>query len=612
MADAPSSISQVLESIALNNIITDNIITNSDVDYFKIPASALTQDSLLNVNFSGLAASADEDEFLVSIRDSANTVLASSNVGSQLVLSASVNANAAYYVRVERGDSLRLDNYTLSVDLTPVVENEDNNISISATPLVAANALANDSAKVKGILGTAATPNANDVDWYSFTTGSQIGTSVTLNITSAKTDTDVYTVSVYDSSVDEVVRNQSGQPLTTSVGTSAGSLTFNLTGDTGLSPAGTYFVSVQALDASGFAATSEAGQQYSISLQGTTDFNVAPVLTVGTARSGTPGSITNSDVVIANNTVIDRDAAAAERIFAAQLSELVSVSDKNDDAANGAILAYAVGLLNEADFASATGTISYTDDDTGEAATISAQSSIAADGFFVNLSAAEFATARYQSANTTQEQRIYVYAKDGSGVSTDVATLNNPNDLSGILSFTVSTQENLGDLPAEPTPDDTGGNATVSATATFWSGGAVLDGQTFSVLADGQSTSVTADTAGVINVSQFVDATVRISASLTNQVADNVDLIDALQIIKHIAGTEVLSGTALIAADVTGDGNVTAADVTEMVSIMARQKDADLVLVDSNGRSSFDIGSEDLQLTGVVLGDVNGTYADIL
>ncbi|MEL0150467.1 MAG: hypothetical protein VW950_02375, partial [Rhodobiaceae bacterium] len=320
MADAPSSISQVLESIALNNIVTDNIITNSDVDYFKIPASALTQDSLLNVNFSGLAASADEDEFLVSIRDSANKVLASSNVGSQLVLSASVNANAAYYVRVERGDSLRLDNYTLSVDLTPVVENEDNNISISATPLVAANALANDSAVVKGILGTAATPNANDVDWYSFTTGSQIGTSVTLNI-SALTDendvytddTDAYTVSVYDSSVDEVVRNQSGQPLTTSVGTNDGSLTFNLTGDTGLSPAGTYFVSVQALDASGFAATSEAGQQYSISLQGTTDFNVAPVLTVGTVRSGTSGSITNSDVVIANNTVIDREAAAAER-----------------------------------------------------------------------------------------------------------------------------------------------------------------------------------------------------------------------------------------------------------------------------------------------------------
>ena len=422
----------------------------------------------------------------------------------------------------------------------------------------------------------------------------------------------MFIVSVYDSSVDEVVRNQSGQPLTTSVGTNAGSLTFNLTGDTGLSPAGTYFVSVQALDASGFAATSEAGQQYSISLQGTTDFNVAPVLTVGAARSGTSGSITNSDVIIANNTVIDREAAAAERVFAAQLSELVSVSDKNDDAANGAILAYAVGLLNEADFASATGTISYTDDDTGEAATISAQSSIAADGFFVTLSAAEFATARYESANTTQEQRIYIYAKDGSGVSTDVSTLNNPNDLSGILSFTVSTQENLGDLPAEPTPDDIGGSATVSATTTFWSGGALLGGQAFNVLADGQSTTVTADTAGVIDVSQFVDATVRISASLTNQIADNVDLIDALQIIKHIAGTELLAGTALIAADVTGDGNVTAADVTEMVSIMARQKDADLVLVDSNGQSSFDIGSEDLQLTGVVLGDVNGTYADIL
>ena len=167
-------------------------------------------------------------------------------------------------------------------------------------------------------------------------------------------------------------------------------------------------------------------------------------------------------------------------------------------------------------------------------------------------------------------------------------------------------------MPAEPTPDDTGGSATVSATATFWSGGAVLNGQAFSVLADGQSTTVTADTAGVIDVSQFVDATVRISASLTNQLADNVDLIDALQIVKHIAGTQSLTGSALIAADVTGDGNVNSADVTELVSILASQKDADLVLVDANGRTSFDVGSQDLQLTGVVLGDVNGTYADIL
>lgn len=612
MADAPASIGQVLESITLNNIVTDNIITNSDVDYFKVPASALTQESLLNVNFTGLAASADEDEFLVSIRNAADTVLASSKIGSQLVLSASVDANTAYYVRVERGDSLRLDNYTLSVDLIPTVENEDNDLAISATPLVAADSLSNDGATMQGILGTTSSPDGSDVDWYSFTTGTQIGTSITLNITAATDDADVYTVSVYDASVDEVVRNQSGQPLTTSVGTNTGSLTFNLTGDMGLSPSGTYFFSVEALDASGFTGTSEAGQQYSISLQGTTDFNVAPVLTVGAARSGAPGSITNSDVVIANNAVIDREAAVAERVFGTQLSDMVSVSDKNDDAANGTILAYAVGLLNEADFASASGTISYTDDDTNETATISAQSSIAADGFFVSLSAAEFDTARYQSANTTQEQRIHIYAKDGSGVSTDVSTLNNPNDLSGILSFIVSTQENLGDLPAEPTSDDTGGSTTVSATATFWSGGAVLDGQAFSVLADGQPIMVTADTAGVIDVSQFVDATVRISASLTNQLADNVDLIDALQIVKHIASTQVLTGSALIAADVTGDGNVNSADVTELVSILASQKDADLVLVDANGRTSFDVGSQDLQLTGVVLGDVNGTYADIL
>ena len=142
MVDAPNSIDQSLESISLNNIVTDNITTNSDIDYFKIPASLVSQTSLLNVDFNGLPASTDEDEFLISIRNAADTVLASANVGSQLLLSTSVDAETAYYVRVERGNSLRLDNYTLSVNLTSLVENEDNDISISATPLVAADAVA--------------------------------------------------------------------------------------------------------------------------------------------------------------------------------------------------------------------------------------------------------------------------------------------------------------------------------------------------------------------------------------------------------------------------------------------------------------------------------------
>ena len=456
-------------------------------------------------------------------------------------------------------------------------------------------------------------PDPNDVDWYSFTTGSQIGTSVSINVTPSTTETDVYTVSVYDASVDEVVRNQSGQPLTTSVGINAGSLTFNLTGDGGISPAGTYFVSIQALDASGFAATSEAGGQYSIDLEGTTDFNVAPVITVGTARSGVSGSIKNSDVVIANNTVIDRNVAAEERIFSLDLNDVISANDKNDDAVNGAILAYVIGLLNDSDFPDATGTIVYTDDDTGNDVTISGQSRIGASDFFVPLSADEFETARYQSTNTTQDQQIYIYVKDGSGVSTDLPLLNNPNDLSGILSFTVSTEQNLGDLPAEKTSGIGGNDASeVSVTATFWSGGAVIAGQTFNVFSDGQSESVTADMAGVIDVSQFVDSTVRISASLTNRLVDNVDLIDALQIIKHISGVNILTGNSFLAADVTSDGNVNADDLTELVSILVNQKDADLVLVKDNGDTSFDVGTQDFQLTGFVLGDVNGTYADIL
>jgi hypothetical protein len=613
MADAPNSINQVSGSLSLNNIVTDNIITNSDIDYFKIPASAIVQDSLLNLNFSGLAASAAEDEFLVSIRDASDTVLVSANVGSDLVLSASVDANAAYYVRIERGESLRLDDYSLSVDLLPVIEGEDNDISISATPLVPDDALTGGGAVVKGVLGSSLSPNANDVDWYSFTTGSQIGTSVSLNVSAATTDADVYTVSVYDSSVDEIVRNQSGQPLTTTVGANDGELTFNITGENGLSPSGTYFVSVQALDEASFASATEAGRQYSIALSGTTDFNISPVLSVGTAKSGLSGSIRNSDVVISNSTPVDPDVAPASRIFFTDLSDTISVNDKNDDTVNGALLSYAVGLLNEANFANANGSIVYTDDNTTEQATISAESNIGVSGFFVDLSPDEFASARYQSGNTSQEQVVYVYAKDGSNVSSDIPALSNPSDLSGILSFTISTEQNLGDLPTNQAVDlGDGGSATVSASASFWQSGEVLAGQNFSVLADGQSTSLTSDFAGVIDLSQFIGSKVRVSASLENKLAENVDLIDALQIVKHLDGSEILSGSALLAADVTADGIINANDVSELLSILVRQKDADLVLFDGNGASSFDVSNESTQLTGVVIGDVNGTYADIL
>ena len=613
MADAPNSINQVSGSLSLNDIVEDNIITNSDIDYFKIPASAISQDSILNLNFSGLGASADEDEFLVSIRDASDTVLESTNVGSDLILSESVNANTAYYVRVERGENLRLDDYSLSVDLLPVIENEDNDISISASPLVPDSVLTGGGAVVKGALGSTLNPNANDLDWYSFTTGSQIGTSVSLTVSAATTDADVYTVSVYDSSVDEIVRNQSGQPLTTTVGANDGVLTFNVTGENGLSPSGTYFVSVQALDAASFTSTTEAGQQYSIALSGTTDFNVAPVLSVGTAKSGLSGSIRNSDVVISNSTLVDPDVEPASRIFYTDLSDKISVNDKNDDTVNGAILSYAVGLLNEANFANANGSIVYTDDNTSDQVTISAKSNIGVSGFFVDLSPNEFASARYQSGNTSQEQVIYVYAKDGSNVSTDIPALLNPGDLSGILSFTISTEQNLGDLPTSQTVDlGGGGSATVSASASFWQGGEVLAGQNFSVLADGQSSSLTSDVAGVIDLSQFIGSTVRVSATLENKVADNVDLIDALQIVKHLDGSEVLSGSAILAADVNADGIINATDVSELLSILVRQKDADLVLFDGNGASSFDVSNESTQLTGVVIGDVNGTYADIL
>lgn len=448
MTDAPGSINLILDSIALNSAVSDNLVVSDDIDYFKISASAIDVRSVLTIDFSGLPASVDEDEFSISIRDSSDQVIVQTQIGSSGSLATTVDAGAAYYVRVSKGADFRQDSYSLTTSLQPLAEIEGNDNATSASLLLENSVTTAGTANVVGRLGTALEPDGADVDWYYFTTGSTVGTSVTLSMSASDEEADYYEVAIYDASLTEPLRNQSGQQLKTIVGTNDGTLSFSVTGASGLSPKGTYYVRVSAIDSQTFGASAEAGQSYTLTLSGTTDFNVAPVITIDGQRSGSTGSLTNTDVVITNNRVVDPDVAVQDRVFARKLTDLIEISDGNTSQPNNVIASYSVGLLNEGAYPQATGIISYTDDDTGLAVNINAATSFGGAGFFSTLSAAEFATASYSSPNITQSQRIYVFVTDQSGVSSAAATLNNPNDTSGIISFTMSTSEILGELPA--------------------------------------------------------------------------------------------------------------------------------------------------------------------
>jgi plastocyanin len=96
------------------------------------------------------------------------------------------------------------------------------------------------------------------------------------------------------------------------------------------------------------------------------------------------------------------------------------------------------------------GTITYTDDDTSAATTITAKASSSGSGFLNSLSAAEFASANYVSApGNDDNQKIYAVARDSSGVSSvdtnaltaGVQGLTVPVDTSGIIKYRFITAD---------------------------------------------------------------------------------------------------------------------------------------------------------------------------
>jgi len=113
---------------------------------------------------------------------------------------------------------------------------------------------------------------------------------------------------------------------------------------------------------------------------------------------------------------------------------------------------------------------------------------------------------------------------------------------------------------------------------------------------------------------RYVAETVEITAALGTATAESgINISDAVTILKQIVGLTSLTGNAAVAADVNGDGSINISDaVTTLKTIVGLESNATMVLVDASGNSSFDVGSGVVDLTAVVLGDVDGSYADII
>ena len=218
--------------------------------------------------------------------------------------------------------------------------------------------------------------------------------------------------------------------------------------------------------------------------------------------------------------------------------------------------------------------------------------------------------------SATVAQTIVVSATDDSDVETSTHA--------GTLTFAVSEGSNTtkyaGAISAVSVDildnDGTGGAA---ANLAFWaqdSDGAtpsIVD-QSMTVTVGTTTSSVTSSSAGQVDLSAYIGSEIELSASLSSGSATSgVNISDAVAILKHIVGIETVSGTAAVAADVDQSGTVNITDAVEVLKmIVGLTSTAKLLAVDSAGASDLTIASGTLDLTAVVLGDVDGSYADII
>ena len=434
------------EELSEGQVYTNNLYQEGDVDYYKLPGTLFGVPSSVNVTFDLNGEKASSSAFKVSFISydgTTETVLTSKQtaVGTSFQASAAT-AGKAYYLKVEKDSVYRSFDYNISVDIAPTAESE----------LVASDENNDALAQSDPILGSATyygklssddlAAGDNGGDWYYFTTGSQTGSTVSLNLSAFTQSTAtgaLYNVKITDEN-GQTVTKAGNKTLSTSAGSSDGTLEFEV-GATG-TPAGTYFVQVTAaVDKSTFESSTENGNNYSLTLSGTTAFNTSPSISVADITSGASGS---------QKTSASDEFLGFKTNTSTKLSEFISASDaesSTDETQNGLISKYYFKLVGDG----TSGEITYTKDD-NTAGTISAQAS--AEGAFTALSLTEFATAEYDAHGSAEQQTIYALVQDNSGVSsTGVET---KSDLSGIVAYNL----NATDAGITITRDDTDSGLT--------------------------------------------------------------------------------------------------------------------------------------------------------
>lgn len=419
MADARGSISGNPLPLTSGVDRTDNLSSSDDKDYFKLSADNFSVPSQILVSFDG-DFSNQNDLFDVSIRTQADAVVVSEQFKVSGSFTADVNADTPYYIRVASADSYDSSDYTLSYSVIETAESElgsntTNDSRATANLLV-------DNSSFKGTLSS-----ASDSDWYYFTTGAQDGGTVSLTLSAFASDATYYDVKITDEN-GVTLSKSGGDALATTAGQSDGSLTFTVASGSP-TEAATYFVNVAANNAETFETSSEFGNNYTLSLTGSTDYNSTPSVTINGVASG------EYAVPVENENVYSNVSTESETL----LSTLVTASDSDTaQTPNGTISTYILGLYGEA---STTGTIQYIKTGESEPTSISAKAADNVTGFFHALTAAEFETAKYVAGSSQESQKLYVAVRDGSGVSDLGVTLTVPSDQSGLVKYTLNTAD---------------------------------------------------------------------------------------------------------------------------------------------------------------------------
>ena len=394
------------QTFNLETIYKDNIATDSDVDYFKI--APVNTPSQVTINFTGLTSTTNNNEFNISIRDASDTVIASTIKGLSTTLQASINKDAPYYLRVAKGSNLAKDEYSVKGSIIATAEAAgEKNVNDTITNINNATVLV-PNADFTGYLGSSSAANGSDIDHYSFTTGTVVGSTIKIDVSSFAKDADFYTASVVDKNGTVVKKGIT--PVTKTVGTTQKqTLDFTVTESSGATPAGTYFLKINAINASNFESSSEKTKPYTIKLYGTTDYNQAPSVSISGVKSGLYGTA-NVENTTAKTVTKDKKV---------KLSDFIVATDPDTDTANKTIKEYYIGHIDTTAAGSGKdGKITYTADDTSSK-TITTKTSTSATGFLQKLTATEFATAEYVGANADEvgQQSIYALVVDSSGTN---------------------------------------------------------------------------------------------------------------------------------------------------------------------------------------------------